>query len=122
MEQFFDRGMHKIQAIYSCWGYFTKIDTYYYFIVAIILHFMHNSRLQPTKNLHFYLIACAGCAFVVKGSVIETDPLLSLFLSYSPYSCSLPLIAKLTVSLFIAQHRNHTMDDKQIAALVKINL
>lgn len=46
MEQFFDRGMHKIQAIYSCWGYFNKIETYYYLTVAIILHYLHNSRLQ----------------------------------------------------------------------------
>lgn len=42
----FDRGMHKIQAIYSCWGYFNKIETYNYLTVAIILHYLHNSRLQ----------------------------------------------------------------------------
>ena len=50
MEQFFERGMHKIQAIYPRWGYFNKIDTYYYHnAVAIILHYLHNSRLQRTK-------------------------------------------------------------------------
>ena len=41
----FDRGMHKIQAIYSCWGYFDKIDTYYYLAIAIILHYLYNSGL-----------------------------------------------------------------------------
>ena len=58
MEQFFDRGMHKIQAIYSCWGYFDKIDSYYYLAIAIILHYLYNSGLQPTKNLLYIHFVC----------------------------------------------------------------
>ena len=54
MEQFFDRGMHKIQAIYSCWGYFNKIETYNSEMTSINNNITESYKMPSFHNQTFY--------------------------------------------------------------------